>query len=277
MSTATGAASVPPLSDPIITALGRFVDDYQAPREPSHDTISSHFRRAGLIGADPKERVGKRKRVRAVLGYAIEHDEVAGRRLVGYLVSELRGCGGFRATSPNYVGAEVIEDARAAFREEGFELGADGVLAPLGFDGLSGPEATDVLRRYAERAARAADDSALVVGTSKDLLEAVAAHVLDQLYGTYNTSANFPTLLGQAFAALGLDAVGPSHHGEPAQRRVERSYYEAACAINALRNKQGTGHGRPWLSTVSVHEAQIAIRTMGAISLLLLTKLEAIR
>lgn len=131
-----------------------------------------------------------------------------------------------------------------------------------------------MLRRYAQRAARAADDSPLVVGTSKDLLEATAAHVLVQWYGTYDPGANFPMLLGRAFAALGLDSVGPQQQGEPAQRRVERAYYESACAVNALRNKQGTGHGHPWLSTVNSSEAQIAIRTMGSITLFLLARLE---
>ena len=273
MSSATGATSLPPLTDPIVTAVGRLVDDYQSPREPSHDTISSQFRRAGLIGADPPTKVGKRKRVRAVLRYAIEHDEAAGRRLVGYLIGELRGNGGFRSTSPNYVGAEAIENAREAFREEGYDLGLDGALAPLGFEGLTGPEATDVLRRYATRAARGMDDSPLVVGTSKDFLEATAAHVLVQHYGAYDASANFPTLLGQAFAAMGLDAIGPQHAGEPPQRRVERSYYEAACAVNALRNKQGTGHGRPWVSTITVGEGRAAIRAMGLVADLLLSKL----
>jgi hypothetical protein len=273
MSSATGAVSLPPLTDPIITAVARLVDDHQSPREPSHDTISSQFSRAGLMGADPPTKVGKRKRVRAVLGHAIEHDEPAGRRLVGYLIAELRGCGGFRSTSPNYVGAEAVDNARDAFREEGFDLGPDGVLGPLGFDGLTGPEATEVLHRYATRAARAADDSPLVVGTSKDFLEATAAHVLVQSYGVYDTGANFPTLLGQAFAALGLDAIGPPHSGEPPQRRVERSYYEAACAVNALRNKQATGHGRPWVSTITPNEARAAIRTMGLIADFLLSKL----
>lgn len=27
--------------------------------------------------------------------------------------------------------------------------------------------------------------------------------------------------------------------------------YELGCAINHLRNKQGTGHGRPWLPSVT--------------------------
>jgi hypothetical protein len=111
MTSAKEARSLAPLTDAIITAVGRLVDDYQSPREPSHDSISTLFRRAGLMGADPAERVGKRKRVRAVLSYAIEHDETAGRKLVGYLIAELRGCGGFRDTSPNYVGPPAAPTA----------------------------------------------------------------------------------------------------------------------------------------------------------------------
>lgn len=209
-----------------------------------------------------------------MLGWAFENDEVAGRRFVSYLVAELRGCGGFRAESANYVGSDAIENARATFRAEGFDLALDGVLLPIGFDGLSGPEATEVLRSYARRAARGADDDPLVVGTSKDLLEATAAHLLRERWGSYDEKANFPMLLGQAFTALALATPGrPSEPGEPASRRVERSLYEAGCAINGLRNKGGTGHGRPWLSSVSPSEARAAIRAMGTISDYLLDKL----
>jgi hypothetical protein len=265
---------LPPLSDAIITAVSRLVDDYQNPRDPSHSDLKTQVRRAGLEAADPTVPAGKEKRVRAVLGWAIEHDEAAGRTLVGYLVAELRGCGGFRPESPNYVGSDAIENARAAFRVEAFDLSLDGILLPINFDGLTGPEATEALRSIALRAARGADDDPLVVGTSKDLLEATAAHVLTECFGTYPETANFPSLLGQAFVAVGL--ATPEHAkkpDEPAGRRVERSLYEAGCAVNGLRNKEGTGHGRPWLPSVSSSEARAAIRTMGTISDLLLDKL----
>ena len=193
---------------------------------------------------------------------------------VSYFISELQGCGGFRAGSPNYVGEDAIANARAVFRAEGFDLALDGVLLPIGFDGLSGPEATEVLRSYARRAARGADDDPLVVGTSKDLLEATAAHILRDRWGSYDERANFPMLLGQAFTALGLATPGhPKESGEPKSRQVERSLYEAGCAINALHNKEGTGHGHPWLPSVTPSEARAAIRTMGTISDFLLDKL----
>jgi hypothetical protein len=274
----TNAETLPPLSDTIITAVSRLVEDYAKPRDPSHSDITSHARRAGVAPGDPEERRGKEKRVRAMLGWALENDELAGRRFVGYLVAELRGCGGFRPESSNYVGADAIENARAAFRTEGFDLSIDGELLPIGFDGLRGPEATGVLRSYARRAARGADDDPLVVGTSKDLLEATAAHVLRERGRDYAESDNFPMLLGFAFTELDLATPGhPAQEGEPPSRRLERALYEAGCAINRLRNKEGTGHGRPWAASVTSSQARMAIRTMGTISDFLLDRLHESR
>jgi hypothetical protein len=271
---AEAAGLLPPLSDAIITAVSRLVDDRDNRRDPSHADLTSHIRRAGLAAADLTTPAGKEKRIRAILGWAIENDETAGRALVGYVIAEIRGCGGFRTGSVNYVGADAIENTRAAFRSEGFDLSIDGILLPVAFEGLTGRDATEVLRSYARRAVRGADDDPLVVGTSKDLVEATAAHVLNERYGSYPQDANFPTLLGQAFVALNLSTPAhPTQPGEPARCRVERSLYELACAVNALRNREGTGHGRPWLSSVSPSDARVAIRSMGTISDLLLDEL----
>jgi hypothetical protein len=91
-------------------------------------------------------------------------------------------------------------------------------------------------------------------------------------WGSYSSHSNFPTLLGQAFVALGLatpqEAPRP---GEAPQKRLERAMYELGCAINHLRNREGTGHGRPWLPSVSDREARVAIEFMGAIAERLLT------
>src|ERR1051325_9647615 len=129
---------------------------------------------------------------------------------------------------------------------------------------------------YVRRAKRGVEDAALLTGTGKDLLEAVAAHILEQRYGGASTTSNFPTLLGRVFVELGLatpqDAV---QQGEPANKRGERAMYELACRINQLRNTQGTGHGRPWLPTVTEAEARMAIETMGVIAERLLLLHEA--
>jgi hypothetical protein len=39
-----------------------------------------------------------------------------------------------------------------------------------------------------------------------------------------------------------------------------------ACAVNAMRNKIGTGHGRPWLHNITDAEAQAAIQFMVTIA-----------
>lgn len=91
-------------------------------------------------------------------------------------------------------------------------------------------------------------------------------------FGYYPTTANFPTLLGQAFNALGLATTSDKIViGEP-YIVVERALYELGCAVNALRNKEGTGHGRPFLSSLTSGQARSAVESMGMISEFLLFK-----
>ena len=269
----------PPLTDSIVIAIARLVDDAQTDtREPSHSDIQFQIDKAGLASADPGRQgrpVGKSKRVRGTLSWALVNEIGAGESLVGGLIATVRGYGGFREASVNYCGEEAIENLRAAFSTEGWDLGIDGSLQPRLLDSLSGKALTAALRAYVERARRGALDNPLVSGTAKDLLEATAAHVLVQKWGSYSSSFNFPTLLGQAFLALGLATpTEPAVSGEPVQKRMERSAYELGCALNALRNKQGTGHGRPWDSNVTPSQARFAIESMGNISALMLDALD---
>lgn len=260
-----------PLSDSIIAAVAQLVDDAQVDRrDPSHSDIEFHIRRAGLIQGDPNSNgqvVGKAKRVRSTLSWALENEPEAGGTFVHSLIALVRGHGGFRDSSSNYVGKHAIENAIAVFGAEGYELMFDGQLRSKLLDSLSGIALTEALKTYIHRAKRGADDAALVTGTGKDLLEAVAAHILQQRFGTYSTTSNFQTLLGQVFVTLGLatpqDAVQPN---EPPTRRIERATFELACGINHLRNKQGTGHGRPWLPTVTDAQARFAVESMGVIA-----------
>ena len=121
-----------PLSDAIILAVAKLVDDAQSEtREPSHSDIEFQIVQVGLSAADPKaqgQNVGKAKRVRATLSWALEQDPSAGESLVAKLISLVRARGGFRASSPNYVGEEPIHNATAVFRTEGYEFSSDGEL-----------------------------------------------------------------------------------------------------------------------------------------------------
>jgi len=269
-----------PITDLLVAAVSKLVDDSQAEgyREPSHSDIDFYVNRVGLIQADPKaqgQTVGKAKRVRAVLSWAIDNDPEAGGKLVESLLAKIRACGGFRVESDNYVGQDTITNAIEAFASEGYVLSSDGELRAKNLDSLSGRELTDALKGYSRRAKRGAEDAALLTGTSKDLLEATAAHVINMKYGSYPKRANFPALLGQAFVTLGL--ATPEHpeiQGEAPHRPMERAMYQAACGINRLRNREGTGHGRPWIPNVSQAEAQAAVELSGCIAAYMLDKLE---
>ncbi len=260
-----------PVNDAIIVAVSHLVDDAQTPtREPSHSDLEFQIVRAALTAGDPKSQgqvVGKAKRVRAALSWALENSPDNAEVFVAALISMLRGKGGFRKASPNYVGDDAIADAIEAFRTEGFVLSADGDLHPTSIDTLSGVHLTDALEAYVRRARRGSEDAALLVGAGKDLLEAAAAHVISERFGSYPQQANFPTLLGQAFVSVGMTTPQTaSVPGEPPQFRLQRALYEAGCAVNAHRNKQGTGHGPPWLPTVSVGEARAATQLTGIIA-----------
>ena len=269
-----------PITDLIVAAVSKMVDDSQADvyREPSHSDLEFYIARCGLTEADPKfqgQTVGKAKRVRAVLSWALDNDPTAGGKLIEALVSKVRASGGFRESSVNYIGEEVILQAIDAFDSEGYALSRDGDLRPKNLDSLSGSNLTDALCAYARRAKKGAEDAALLSGTSKDLLEATAAHVISMKFGTYPQQANFPALLGQAFVALGLATPeDPTSPSEAPHRVMERGMYQAAVGVNRLRNKQGTGHGRPWVSDITPAESQAAIELAGTIASYMLDKLK---
>lgn len=263
------------ISETIITAVSRLVDDGQAEvkREPTHSAIEFQITKAKLSAGDPNKSgqvVGKAKRVRGVLSWGMENAPENASQFAEALLAVIRGFGGFRETSPNYVGRDVVTDAIEAFRSEGYELTAIGELRPLLLDSLSGKQLTEALSAYVRRARAGALDAALVTGTGKDLLEATAKHVLVTKFDVEPTT-NFPTLLAQAFMAVGL-CVDKSAAQRP-QDRVDAALYELACGVNALRNAQGTGHGRPFPATVSPEEARVAVESMGAVADRLLSKL----
>lgn len=268
-----------PVNDTVIYALARLVDDAQKERrDPSHSDIEFIINRFGLSDGDPNKAgqpVGKAKRIRAVLMWALENRPEMAERFAAGLIASVRACGGFRETNPNYVGIHEIRNLADALKSVGISLGNDGSIAPLSLETLSGKYLAEALELYVKRAKKGIEDAALVVGTGKDLMEAVAAHVLQELWGSYPTTVNFPTLLGQAFTALDMATPADKEkNGEHPRRNLERKMYELACAINRLRNKQGTGHGRPWVPDLTNEEARSGIEFIGIISERMLMELK---
>lgn len=146
-----------PITDLIVAAVSKMVDDSQADtyREPTHSDLNFYIGRAGLSSADPNvqgQTVGKAKRVRAVLSWALDNDQPAGGKLIEGLMSKIRASGGFRETSANYIGKDVILRAVDAFSSEGYVLALDGDLRPNNLGSLSGRNLTEALHAYARRA-----------------------------------------------------------------------------------------------------------------------------
>jgi hypothetical protein len=270
-----------PVTDTVVHAVAQLVDDAGSPRgfrEPSHSDIEFQVKVAGLTDLDPKQQgqtVGKAKRIRAILYEAMTLNPAAASQLAEGLLAKVRACGGFRAGAPNYVGPDAMANARAACDSVGYVLADDGALSPKMLTALRGRELTAALLAYAHRAQRGAEDAALVTGTGKDLLEATAAHVLTSIRGSYPIGANFQALLGMAFMALDLAVPeSPEVPGESPIRVMERGLFATALGVNRLRNKQGSGHGRPWLSTLTSTEAKAAIESVGTVAAYLLAKLD---
>lgn len=264
------------LSDEVTAALAKF---FEGGRGPSHDELDRLIERAGLGRADPRKDdavAGKMKRIRAVLWHASENDAEAGAKAVSSLIAALRAAGSFRPSEPNYAGEATIVSLQAALDALGYELSADGTVRSKSMEGLEGAQLTDALWSYVRRARTAGDDSALKIGTAKELTEATARHVLVERIGSYPTHGNFPATLWQAYDALGLkpptkDAL-EMLQGD-AWERVEQAAFLLASTINRFRNEEGTGHGRPHPCLATEAQSRIAAEASALVSELLLEAL----
>jgi hypothetical protein len=266
------------LSDEIISAVAHFFDEGAG---PSHDELSRMIRRAGLESADPRSgpdggTVGKTKRIREVLSFALDQRSDAGDRLVQFLMGSIKAAGSFRPGSPSYAGDQVIIAAREAFRTAGYDLDPEGNLRACTLENLEGEDLTDAIRAYVRRAQLGSEDAALLVGTGKDLLEATARQALVVATGSYPVGGHFPTTLYQAFERLSLAVPPPSFADKldpDPNRAIEQCMWLLGVSVNKLRNAEGTGHGRPFPAKVTAEQGRRAIQAMGLVSQLLLDAL----
>lgn len=266
------------LDTSIIVSFARlFEQSSSVYRKPSHSEISKVLQDLNIVDLDPKiadPGLSKVKRVEFLL-YTLtseDMDSIKGQDLFFRLLDLLRGYGGFRADSDNYVGKEAFENFKYVLKSSGIFIDDGGNIIPAILDNLTESEYEEALLKYIRRAKKGSMDAALLVGTSKDLLEAVSYHVILKKMGTYKQK-HFSTLLGLAFNCLGMTT--PADKGEFSHvEKMESSFYELGCSINNLRNREGTGHGRPFLPSIANHEATAAIEAMGMISEYMMKKLE---
>ena len=102
------------------------------------------------------------------------------------------------------------------------------------------------------------DDSALLLGSSKELLESTSKFVLGEL--NLATPSEFPSLLSAALTAVGLHpkSVQLDGEGAAATKRILGGLQQIGTGVNELRNDHGTGHGRATNLKLGLRHARLA-------------------
>lgn len=254
--------------------MGRFFTGGLGPR---HTDLTAVFMRTGFGDADPYVEAegtpNKETRVRTVIAYAGRRPSKA-RDLMDGLVAEMHATGCFTDGSPSHDGARVA-NLRRALGRVGWQLSDDGVLVPTGvIDIATGGRAA--LDDQVARLRRATDDPALLIGTAKDLLEAIAKFVLEELDFAYRPGADFGELWYLARERLGIhpkdiDVAAP---GGSQMRAIVQSAWTIADSVNELRAAQGTGHGRTLPTGVSASAALFVVREAGSVAEFTLNELD---
>lgn len=262
------------MSEALVSVLPAFVANRRGKSTgPSKSQILQMCSRAGL--PQPAD-AGKEMLVRAVLSLSVDEHPKEGEKFVQLFMTATRASGGFRPEDENYAGSEAVRRAQAAFDGEGWILEDDGELRPKNLDSLEGRELTEALKALVRRARRGASDAELVIGTSKNLEEAVARHVLTEITGSHPSSMDFVATLFMAFDRLGLATPTKSEklHSDP-HRELELAIYFVGRAVNRLRNDRGDGHGRPTPPVATAAEAQLTSLGAALTCQLMLDAIEA--
>lgn len=247
-----------PASTEIAAALGRF---FHGGVGPSHSALTSAFAHAGYADDDPCDGTlpNKERRVQIVIGAAARRPARA-RELIDAILAQLRVAGGFDPERQGF-DHDVVRTAQRTLRRAGWQLDDEGYLSPLGIADMA-TGGRGALDEQLDRLRRSTDDPALLLGTAKDLLEAVAKFVLEELSIPVNPRADFAELWFHARDRLGIQPkqVAADLPGATVIQKVMQSAWSIAEAVNQLRNLQGTGHGRTLPTGVTAEMALLVVR-----------------
>lgn len=248
-----------PVSDEIAGALGAF---FHGGSGPSHSTITGVLLRVGYLDGDGyvagrMENPNKEERVQSAVRRAIRRPDRA-RDLTEGLLTQLRLHGCFQ-TESTYV--SQVATLRSALRRSGYSLSEDGTLLTLGAIDLQTGNRS-ALDEQIDRLRRSTDDPAQRIGSAKDLLEAIARFVLEELSFPVSQNADFGQLWYLARERLGVrpEDVVAGQTGSDQVRRILGASWTIAEQVNSLRNLMGTGHGRTLPTALSAEAALLVVR-----------------
>lgn len=270
--------TTPPVSQEIGAALARF---FHGGAGPSHAKLTGSFMAGGYGDDDPyvpattSRPASPNKEQRVLHVFTVATRKPAGARaLVDTLLTNLRVHGAFTAGNDKHA-PEAIKSAQAAFARQGWLLGDDGMLAPIGGIDLTtgGRQALD---EQLDRLRRSTNDAGALLGTAKDLLEAVSKFVLEEYGFPLSGNESFNQLWHLSRDRLNLlpqnvDANIPGHKHI---RAILQSAWSIADQVNELRTLQGTGHGRTLPTGVSQELALLIVREACSVAEFMLTSLD---
>lgn len=270
--------TTPAISQEIGAALAEF---FFGGGGPSHSKLTRVFMAGGYGDDDPyvppaNGKLGtpnKEQRVLQVFATAVRKPAGA-RALVEAMLTDLRVFGSFTADHDNYRPV-AVKSAQRAFSRKGWVLGDDGLLAPMaGIDLSTGGR--HALDEQLARLRRSTEDPGALLGSSKDLLEAVAKFVLQEMGLPLSGKESFNHLWYLSRERLNLlpqnvDANIPGHESV---RAVLQSAWAIADQVNELRKIQGAGHGRTLPTGVTRELALLIVREACSVAEFMLTSLD---
>lgn len=257
MSTAFSAA---PLTDDVAGALAQF---FYGGAGPSHTDITRVLTQSGYFDnyVRPSTGQGPNKQDRVLRAFREAHAAPArARQLVDGMLGLLR--------LKNLIGdpdddqkSDDERQLRRALGAAGWHLDDTGHLHPFaGVDVDSGGR--EALDEMLARIRRSTADPGLLIGQAKDLLEAVAKFVLEELGMPVHKNMPYPALWHIARERLGVlpEQVDQDVSGWEAIREIHQSTWSIASQVNTLRNLQGVGHGRTLPTGVTEELAMLVVR-----------------
>ena len=258
-----------PLTEEIATALSRF---FHAGAGPSHSQLSSAFIGAGYSDDDPyspaTQTPNKEIRVLTVCRAAIRRPDRA-KTLVENILLQLR----LKDCFSNSDHEADVRRLRNALVREGYSIDDAGYLSVAGYVDLT-TGGREALEEQLDRIRRSTDDPALLLGSAKDLLEAVAKFVLEEEHMLPSGNPSFNQLWFLARERLGVlpQQVADNVPGGRQARKILQSSWTIAEQVNELRNLQGTGHGRTLPTAISADLALLVVREACSVAQFMLTQ-----
>lgn len=258
-----------PINSEIAAALGRF---FFAGSGPSHSTLTRIFTAAGYQADDPYDPAtqapNKEQRV-VTVALAASRRQQGAVSLVNEMLTALRvhGCFGVRASD---FGDEATH-LRRSLLQRGWILDEQGYASPAGRIDLE-TGGRGALDEQLARIQRNVDDPGALLGTAKDLLEAISKFVLEERSMMPPRRLDFDEALHLALDQLGLlpAMVDTSLPGGKQMRAIYQSAKTVASTVNELRNLQGAGHGRTLPTGVSPATGRYVIREAAHVAELML-------